>query len=134
MKNIWKWLFFTLLVIVVLAILGMFSNFNMMTGYNGYGSGSMMSPFGGRTFGYHDFNGMRGGYSSFPFVAIPFMLLGFGFRLLPLIFFGLIVWGIYRLGVSSGRNQNSNSRTAEPIQPAAPATTPSENEQEVEIK
>lgn len=127
MKNIWKWLFFILLALVIIAGIVMAINIYSMATYGGYASGTMMTPFGGRSFGFHDFDGMRGGYTSFPFFILPFMLLGFGFRLLPLIFFGLIVWGIYRLGVSAGRKQH-----ATPTQPIpAPAV---DNEQEVEMK
>lgn len=129
MKNIWKWLFFILLAIVLVIIAIFVMNFSAMTQYHGTFGGTMMSPFGGRTFGYHDFDGMRGGFpSGLSFAVLPLMFIGFLFRALPLVVFGLIIWGIYRLGVSSGRSQ-----TATPVAPPAPKAEPKPSEEPAEV-
>lgn len=136
MKNIWKWLFFILLAIVLVAIAIFVMNFSAMAQYHGTYGSTMMSPFGGRAFGYHDFDGMRGGFTyGFSLTTLPFMLFGFLFRFLPLIVFSLIIWGIYRLGVSSGRSQSATPETGpKPVEPKVEAKSSDEGSDVVEIK
>lgn len=137
MKNIWKVLFFILLVIVLVVILGGYLNLRTFAYGNWYFDNPMNYPFSDRNFDYQDRFDMRSGTyfnnpsMGMPLMTMPFILFGMGTKFLPLVLLGLIVWGIYRLGVANGRNQvittKTQATTDQPAQTAPP-------EQEVEIK
>lgn len=138
MKNIWKWLFFILLILVVFAVVGGIFNFRSMVLGNWYSDNPMSYPFNNnRGFDYQDRFDLRGGTyfshpsMSMPFMFMPLMFLGAGSRLLPLVLIGLAAWGIYRLGVSKGQSQGVTPTNQK--QPEATTSAPP-SESEVEIK
>jgi len=137
MKNIWKWLFFILLILVVFAVAGGIFSFRSMLYGNWNPSNPMSYPFNNGNFDYHDRFDLRGGNyfsqpsMSMPYMFMPFMFFGAASRLLPLVLIGLAAWGIYRLGFSKG--QSHVVPPTSPKQPDATTAAPS-SESEVEIK
>ena len=113
MKNVWKWVIGIVIVLVIIASVVCASVFvrNQMVGFRNevgtfqsYGFNPHMQP-GGQGFQFDDHGGMMRGFGYFhPMVGFGSMF----FRgLLPLVLLGLLVYGVYRLGVNNGtRTEN----------------------------
>jgi hypothetical protein len=149
MKNTWKWILGIILVLVVVAALVavpfvmrnyMAANFNQPSVRNttpanpqnpGFNNGPMMRGFNQQGRGPNGFRGpMMGGGRNFQRGFMPFgfglMFLGGLFHLaIPLLLLGLLLFGVYQLGKSTG------IRSVQVVTPvAAPAEPPATKESE----